>query len=200
MLPLALTFNAPTVEAKPFKLAPLLWVTVNEPVVPDNASVAPGVKDVFVMLFAAVLLKEIALVFVVNGPTAPLPPFNASVSPDMVPAVWLMVPALVAVKVTDVGPVMLPDTVIEPFPAEVEATEIVLPAVSAPVVMFWSLLKFNEPTVPETLSMLPENVVFVIVVAPESLRTMLLAFVVKAPTAPVPALMFNVSPRKVPAV
>ena len=47
--------------------------------------------------------------------------------------------------------------------------------------------------------MLPESVVLEMVFVPELLRTMLLALVVNAPTAPLPPFKVSVSPRSVPA-
>jgi hypothetical protein len=198
-LPLAARSSAPFVALIPELLIELLFVTVPEPSVPDTANVPPGVNEALLIVFAPALLKTIASASVASAPTAPVPPLRVTVAPRNAPAVCEMVPALVAVRVTEAGPVTFPPRVIEPLPADVEVSPIVEAAVNAPVVMFWLEDKASEPVLPETVSMVPERVVFVIVVAPLFASTTALAVVFK-PTAPVPALMLTVGACTCPAV
>ena len=191
-------FTPPAVAARPVELTAWSVVRTTEPTVPESARFVP-LSVVLVIVLAPALLNTMALVEVVSAPTAPVPPFKLSNAPDRVPADWLIVPAFVAVKVTEVGPLTLPPSEIEPLPADVETSESVVPAVMAPVLMFWSEVTASDAAVPETFKLAPEKVVLFMVVAALLLSTSALAVVFRAPMAPVPPFKLTVAPITLPA-
>lgn len=151
MLPFAESDNMPFVDANPAVLIPLLLDKLTLPVVPDTARVDPAVKELFVMVLLAALLKTMASATVPSAPTAPVPPFKLTVAPLTLPADCVIVPALVAVSVTAVGPLTFPPKVIVPFPPDVDRTLVDAVEVTAPVVVIFPAVDSdNEPAVADS--------------------------------------------------
>ena len=212
-VPAADKVNAPAVAVKPEELKLVVLVMVPLPKVPETPTAPPELE----MVAVPVLLSTSAPAWVFRAPMAPEPPLRLTVGAMTLPADWVVVPVPVAVRVTEVPPVALAPSAMLPLAAVdlrvklvvEETTPVVarLPAVdsvSAPAVavspellIFAVLLIVPEPVVPDIATTPPA---LVMVVAPALFSTIVLACVLRLPTAPLPPLMFSVPATTLPPV